>query len=180
MNAGKVPGYVADRTENMSRLDIKGSWESLDFIHLDLYFLCSICYLCLCLIVSMSPRPSNHLSSALTPDTVDTILQAENGDHQDEHHKYIGRTTNNILGNALEKHNKYLDIFLALPILVAGMMTPPAVPSQRSTFDQIYLRLTKEWSISLKHFPQKNCPKKEFLNQHHYRSLLWFSNRPYH
>ena len=46
MNAGKVSGYVADWTENMSRLDIKGSWESLDFILLDLYFLCSICYLC--------------------------------------------------------------------------------------------------------------------------------------
>ena len=109
VNAGKVPGNVADWTENMSRLmGIKGSWELLDFILLDLYFLCSICYLCLCLIVSMSPRPSNHLSSALTPDILDTTLQAEKRDHQDEHHKYIGRTTNNILGNALEKHNKYI------------------------------------------------------------------------
>ena len=56
----------------------------------------------------MSPRPSNHLSSALTPDILDTILQAENRDHQDEHHKYIGRTANNTLDNTLEEHEKYI------------------------------------------------------------------------
>ena len=83
---------------------ISSFWICIVFVQ---YVIC-VFYLCLCLIESMSPRPSNHLSSALTPDTVDTILQAEKRDHQDKHHKYIRRTTNNILGNALEKHNKYI------------------------------------------------------------------------
>ena len=83
---------------------ISSFWICIFFVQ---YVIC-VFYLCLCLIESMSPRPSNHLSSALTPDILDTTLQAEKRDHQDEHHKYIGRTTNNILGNALEKHNKYI------------------------------------------------------------------------
>ena len=83
---------------------ISSFWICIFFVQ---YVIC-VFYLCLCLIESMSPRPSNHLSSALTPDILDTILRAENGDHQDKHHKYIGRTTNNTLGNTLEEHEKYI------------------------------------------------------------------------
>ena len=153
MNAGKVPGNVADWTENMSRLDTKGSWELLDFILLDLYFLCSVCYLCFLFVFvfnriyvtstqqsSIQCVDSRHLGHH-PPGWEERSSRWTSQIHWKNNKQYIRK----YIGRTLDEFEKrfYLDIFLALPILVPSMMTPPAVPCQRSTFDQIYLRLNK-------------------------------------